>query len=771
MTLSKNLTSVLFASTVLIGSSLVGTSDAHANAWMVKKVSKATQPYCAMIKRYSKDRVLSFAQRNSSQVSAAIDFGDRFLDKGRAYSITLSDGDGFSRRFEVKPASSSAVVVKLNKKDPILERIAAKGDLTVNIAGVLSTFNVSDLGQGLDKLESCQNGEVMRTAQAPSTAEQLADIAPAAGDVTASHSLYSKTANAKIRQLESDKEALEKSMKANEAMLAELENKVLSTQNTSKTKEDALVAQISQLQSTIEKQSYDISQTKIQLTDRDEKIAFYQGMDGQYKGVQEQLNTAQANLNAAMQQNNALSAQIATLQQNGARANEQAAVIGQLNAQLAQLQQANAGLTQEITALRQTAAQTQQLGMAASQKDVEIQNLHKALKAAQQTIASLEKGMASVQASAGNNEKLAASQEEMNVLSSQLQAVEMEKKKLQAELSQVKRQIDTSKSDLKITRLEKALEDTNRALDRAGKENASLYQKFVQAEKDLEKAKMAKADNADWDVKKATSRFNEAQREIRRLAMHLENHKKQCEVEKANIESLLFDPKITEKKQRESLAALEGKIGQLTKSQQSCEAKVAELQNTVSQKVAAAQPVAVAPTAKQVAAITPAAGAIAPAVIQTAEAVKEDRSVALVSVLKGANVKMNAELESFTSGTNLSGASFDQGYGWQSGKITGSYERFEIKGGSLESWSTAYNDALSAQCSGDFAVMPSKKSKGGVVGNDVACVNGDFGTTSSIVFTQTNGYFEVYKLSGTIQDMAELMDSREKLSSSVKKSL
>ncbi len=795
MNLTKNLTSVLMASTILIGGTLISANDAQANAWMVKKVSKATQPYCAMIKRYSNERVLSFAQRDSSQISAAIDFGDKFLDKGRAYSITLSSGDGFSRRFEVKPASSSAVVVKLNRKDPILQHIADKGDLSVNIAGVLSTFNVADLGKGLEQLETCHSGATpMLSADASdSMAESMANIAPASGDSameepSATHSLYSRTANAKIIELEQSKYSLEKALKENEAKLTALQNKVLSTENASKTQQSSLVNQVNALQSTIEKQSYDMSQLKTQLADSNEKIAFYQGMDGQRQEIESKLQAAEANLANATQQNSALSAQIATLQGSSAQASEQSTIISQLNAQISQLQQANANLTQantaltqEIATLRQNAIGAQQASLSVSQKDAEIANLHAALQSAQATISSLEAGIANMQPAAGT-ETAPTDALEVATLEAKIKAVQMEKKNLQADLSTLQRQMKTDNSEIVVARLEKALADSHKALDRAGKENAELYQKFIDAEKELSEAKLTKNDSKNWDVQKATSRYNEAQLEIRRLAMHLENSKKQCDVEKQNIEKLLFDPKITSQHQQEKLTALESKLHEATNMQQQCDAKMAELNQKslitqekldhVTMTMAAQAHELEAMQQQRMADIAPAAGMVsAPAMANIPAAAKEDRSIALVNVLNSANVELNNEIQKYTTSINLNGAEYDQGYSWTSGKITGSYERFAIQSGSLETWSSAYNNALSAQCSGDFAVMPSKKSSGKVRANDVACVNGDMGTTSSIVFTQNGQYLDVYKLSGNIQDMTKLMDSRDQISSSVKKSL
>ncbi len=776
MTIRKNLTSILLTGTILLGGSVLITPNAEANAdaWMVKKVSKASQPYCAMIKRYSNDRVLSFAQRDDAEISTAIDFGDKFLDKGRAYSITLSDGDGFSRRFEVKPASSSAVVIKMNRKDPIIERISQKGDLSVNIAGVVSTFNVADLDKGLDQLESCSIGApAMRSADA-SSASAMANIAPAAGDSvidtqSSAHSLYSTAANAKIRELEAAKKDLERAIKENEGKIAALENQILSTENNAKTQQVALVNEVTNLKAALEQQAMETSQLKVKLTDRDEKIAFYQSMDTQVSELQSKLSAAEANMAAAMQQNNALSAQIVTLQSASSQVGEQGAMIGQLNAQIAQLKQMNTSLNQEIAQLRNAAAAATPNMAAVSQKDAEIARLNA-------TIASLQQALAASAPAAGDSAEDMANAQHISALGAKLKAVEAEKEALNVQLAAMQREMDTvsrgqmddSKYQLTISRLEKALDEANFSLDKAGKENAALYQKMVQTEKALEEVRLTKSESKNWDTEKATARYEEAQREIRRLAMHLENSKKQCEMEKADIEQLLFDPKITAKEQQQKLSSLETKIGELNKAQQSCAAKLAEYDDMAhGGKVAMNQAAAAAQ-------IQPAAGAM-PAVVSVPEAsapVIEDRSVALISVLKDSKVADDAKLKEYKSPLNVANADYEQGYSWTSGNITGSYERFVVKGNSdLAAWSGAYNTALSEMCSGDFAVMPSKKNTASISANDTACVNGDFGTTTSIVFTQTGDYLDVYKLSGTIQDMAKLMDSRENIAKSVGKAL
>ena len=71
----------------------------------------------------------------------------------------------------------------------------------------------------------------------------------------------------------------------------------------------------------------------------------------------------------------------------------------------------------------------------------------------------------------------------------------------------------------------------------------------------------------DWDLEQATKRFNEAEREIQRLALELDREKSSCQRKTAEIEHMLFDPAVADKEQRERLASLEQEIEALRSQQ------------------------------------------------------------------------------------------------------------------------------------------------------------------------------------------------------------
>ena len=71
---------------------------------------------------------------------------------------------------------------------------------------------------------------------------------------------------------------------------------------------------------------------------------------------------------------------------------------------------------------------------------------------------------------------------------------------------------------------------------------------------------MLKLSGSDWNLEQATRRYNEAEREIRRLGSQLEQARTQCSVEKKEIEYMLFDPEIATQQQISKLMTLESEV-------------------------------------------------------------------------------------------------------------------------------------------------------------------------------------------------------------------
>lgn len=65
---------------------------------------------------------------------------------------------------------------------------------------------------------------------------------------------------------------------------------------------------------------------------------------------------------------------------------------------------------------------------------------------------------------------------------------------------------------------------------------------------------------ADWNLEKATMRFQEAERQLKSLGKKLKAERIQCSAEKRELEALLFDPQLTSEQQLSKLNSLEEQL-------------------------------------------------------------------------------------------------------------------------------------------------------------------------------------------------------------------
>ncbi len=157
------------------------------------------------------------------------------------------------------------------------------------------------------------------------------------------------------------------------------------------------------------------------------------------------------------------------------------------------------------------------------------------------------------------------------------------------------------------------LEEENRALKAASATGAidttsvSLAQvrsleeqlRYVQQDRDKllgqiesvaqgKEGKLLNISSDNWNLEQASRRFNEAEREIRRLGRELEEQRTHCAMEKKNLEYMLFDPEIAKEEQISKLIQLEkqniefeGKVTVLELEQIEYEQKVLLLEQDI----------------------------------------------------------------------------------------------------------------------------------------------------------------------------------------------
>jgi hypothetical protein len=101
---------------------------------------------------------------------------------------------------------------------------------------------------------------------------------------------------------------------------------------------------------------------------------------------------------------------------------------------------------------------------------------------------------------------------------------------------------------MKISQLEKKINELE-------KENGALQNNMSS---NKQEAVSIETDN--WNLERATARYNEAERQIKRLGEQLQRERALRASEKKDLEAQLFDPQITEQQQLARLAELEQKL-------------------------------------------------------------------------------------------------------------------------------------------------------------------------------------------------------------------
>lgn len=95
--------------------------------------------------------------------------------------------------------------------------------------------------------------------------------------------------------------------------------------------------------------------------------------------------------------------------------------------------------------------------------------------------------------------------------------------------------------------------------------NGALNEELQETLQDAQQERLSVSSD-NWNLERATMRYNEAERQIQRLGRKLQTHQAQCDIEKSSLENMLFDPKVTGQQQLVKLSALENELNQ-TKSE------------------------------------------------------------------------------------------------------------------------------------------------------------------------------------------------------------
>lgn len=117
-------------------------------------------------------------------------------------------------------------------------------------------------------------------------------------------------------------------------------------------------------------------------------------------------------------------------------------------------------------------------------------------------------------------------------------------------------QMDFTKNEPKPARPDAEISMLKETIDSLRNENIQLQAELKEEQKISGVPKYL----GDWDLEKATLRYQEAERQLKAMGNKLQKERALHEQEKQDLEAMLFNPQVTEQEQIARLAELEGKI-------------------------------------------------------------------------------------------------------------------------------------------------------------------------------------------------------------------
>lgn len=393
-------------------------------------------------------------------------------------------------------------------------------------------------------------------------------------------------------------------------------------------------------------------------------------------------------------------------------------------------------------------------------------------------------------------------QAELEKIKARMAELEQENRALYLEARKARGEIDTAVVATSNQALAK-MREYEKKLEAARADNLTLSQEIEELRLLKENGKLDVV-AGDWDLEKSMGRYNEAEREIKRLGLLLEQQRLAHRQEKVELEQMLFDPAVTDRAQRARLSELEAQLS------------AAERQLQTGQRVAARPKIAAtamtdmpsipaprvphAPLSERVDAMSPGATRFpkvedtpmtvsarqvptAPRAplrqpIQTSPRQEVPRvpatsSNAAIAPVKRAPARsvltfgvrdINAVLNK--SGININGSIRQRQagqYQWQSGKLSGYAEVIPAsQSGGLDNLVNQYIAQKERACSGDFASLPAPTVQAGR-GFEVACITPTSSMSSSLVFKARGDNIIVIGHDIPAEDMDLAMDVRDRI--------
>lgn len=581
MRLNRYLASSLFTGlfvTASIFTPAMGQEQAlqPQGAWAITKIDRSAQggnSYCTLSRKYDDGVVLSLGRNQTEEYSLAIDFQKQVFVKDKSLKINLQPGPGQIRAYDMMPTSEKAVVVRLGWDTGFFDALNKSQQMKVKIADKGYAFAMPEISKGQEDLTQCMEG-----LQAAAKSAKGGDkMAAASKDVLNAD----PKANKQFDAVKADDKVNAAVAAPKPAIPATPDKELVAQQEKSVLKDFA-----ESIKSTEPSLNEDEAPKRRNFANKGDTAADAKPEGkaniriGGSEEKEEQIAAAKTPIEPPPVAEKAPElvkrpAPAAPIVAPVVAAKEAAPMPAPAAAKMAAMSPAAAFEKDEA----QTKAMQKQID------DLIAQN-----KALQQKTAAPSPEM---------QQQLAALQAEKSTLQQKLDAAQQDKAKMPKADDLAKTQARITELEAKNAQLEDSLRQAQVRIgetavnteSRSIKRIAELETKLQAAQNDsltlakqLESLRVQQEDKSvtaiagDWDLEQATKRYNEAEREIRRLGLQLEQERTSCNREKAQIEQMLFDPAVTDQKQIERLSKLEDEL-------KAAQAKVADTQKLVQDQV------------------------------------------------------------------------------------------------------------------------------------------------------------------------------------------
>lgn len=516
---SKKRIQKLFSSTVLAGFLAAAPvyAPAHADTlkpqseWSLAKIDKSAQggtSYCTLSRKYDGNIVLSLGRNVTEEYSLAIDFQEPVFERDKSLKINLQPGPGQIRAYDMVPSSERALVIRLGWDKGFFDTLVSSQQMKVKIGDKNYDFSMPKIDRGQTELTTCM--EELKTASKGGGAAKVAD---APDDLL----------NAQAGSMSGAFGA----SKAGGAQFA-------AVSPAAPVADTAIAAQ---------------------------KKTVEEGEKGILKSFADSIRAQEPSLKKQEE------AAVAAPSRNFAKVEEKADIRADISSKTpAPLPPvADEPVVQAARAV--DVAPPVPLPVMVAAAPVKDDSAPK-LRAAEAEIAAQKVRIAALEAEKNSLQQKAKDLDGKNkTMASPADVAKLETRinELQIQNKQLDDTVRQSQTRIAETAINTETKSMKRIMELESKLEAATRDNNVLA-KQLDSQKLQQEDGrlslvaGDWNLEQATRRYNEAEREIRRLGLQLEQERTGCNREKAQIEQMLFDPAVADQKQIEKLAELEDEL-------------------------------------------------------------------------------------------------------------------------------------------------------------------------------------------------------------------